>query len=121
MKKIVFVLILAAAALAFTPDASASVCNLCSDPDASSLNVAGSQSAKAKKKTATVTFKTSIRCHNCVKKITENISFEKGVKDLSVSLDEKLVTITYDPSRTDEATLAKALEKLGYTVEKVKR
>ena len=69
----------------------------------------------------TVTFKTSMTCKNCVKKITENISFEKGVKDLSVSLDEKLVTITYDPSRTDEATLAKALEKLGYTVEKVKR
>lgn len=121
MKKIVFVLILAAAALAFSPAASAYDCNFCSDPDASSLNVAGSTSPKAKKKTAVVTFKTSIRCHNCVKKITENISFEKGVKDLSVSLDEKLVTITYDPSKTDEATLAKALEKLGYTVEKVKR
>lgn len=73
---------------------------------------------KADKKTATVTFKTTIHCKNCVKKVNDNIAFEKGVKDLKISLDEKLVTITYDPSKTDEATLAKALEKLGYKAEK---
>ena len=65
----------------------------------------------------TVTFKTTIHCKNCVRKINDNIPFEKGVKDLKVSLDEKLVTITYDPSKTDETTLAKAIEKLGYKVE----
>ena len=73
---------------------------------------------KSDKKTATVTFKTTIHCKNCVKKVNDNIAFEKGVKDLKISLDEKLVTITYDPSKTDEATLAKALEKLGYKAEK---
>ena len=72
----------------------------------------------SQKKTETVTFKTSIHCQNCVRKINENISFEKGVKDLKVSLDDKQVTISYDPSKTDEATLAKAIEKLGYDVEK---
>lgn len=72
-----------------------------------------------KKKTETVTFKTSLHCDKCVKKVNENISFEKGVKDLSVSLSEKKVTICYDPSKTDEATLAKAIEKLGYSAEKV--
>ena len=115
MKKIVFVLMIVLASMAFSSAAFGL------DSSASGYHPSAALSAKAKKKTAVVTFKTSIRCHNCVKKITENISFEKGVKDLSVSLDEKLVTITYDPSRTDEATLAKALEKLGYTVEKVKR
>ena len=73
-----------------------------------------------KKKTQTVSFKTSMHCKNCVKKITDNISFEKGVKDLKVSLDDKLVTISYDPAKTDEAALAKAIEKLGYTVETVR-
>ena len=70
------------------------------------------------KKAATVTFKTTIHCKNCVKKVNDNISFEKGVKDLKVSLEDKLVTVTYDPSKTDEATLAKAIEKLGYKAEK---
>ena len=72
-----------------------------------------------KKKTETVTFKTSMTCKNCVKKIEGNIPFEKGVRDLKVSLEDKLVTITYDPSKTDEETLCKAIEKLGYTAEKV--
>ena len=74
---------------------------------------------KKVKKTETVTFKVSMHCKNCVAKITDNISFVKGVEDLKVSLDQKTVTITYDPAKTDEATLQKAIEKLGYTAEKV--
>lgn len=73
------------------------------------------------KKTETVTFNISIHCANCVKKVNENLSFEKGVKDLSVSLEKKQVTITYDPTKTDEATLRKAIGKLGYSAEKVER
>lgn len=61
-----------------------------------------------------------MHCKNCVRKISENISFEKGVEDLQVSLDDKLVTIKYNPSKTDEAKLADAIRKLGYEVEKVK-
>ena len=66
--------------------------------------------------TKTVTFNVSMHCKNCVKKINDNVAFEKGVKDLSVSLDSKTVTVTYDPARTDVAKLKAALEKLGYKV-----
>ena len=66
--------------------------------------------------TKTVTFNVSMHCKNCVKKINDNVAFEKGVKDLSVSLDQKTVTVTYDPARTDVAKLKAALEKLGYKV-----
>lgn len=76
-------------------------------------------SAPDKKETKTVTFKTTMHCENCVRKVTENISFLRGVKDLKVSLDENVVTITYDPARTNEQTLADAIRKLGYEVEKV--
>ena len=72
-----------------------------------------------KAKTETVTYKTTMHCQNCVKKVTDNISFLRGVKDLKVSLDDKLVPISYDPSRTDEKTLAEAIRKLGYEAEKV--
>ncbi|MGM9740550.1 MAG: heavy-metal-associated domain-containing protein [Candidatus Cryptobacteroides sp.] len=64
----------------------------------------------------TVTFNVSMHCGNCVKKINENISFEKGVKNLEVSLDKKTVTVTYDPAKTDVTKLKAALEKLGYKV-----
>ena len=73
------------------------------------------QNAK-KAATKTVTFNVSMHCKNCVKKINDNVAFEKGVKDLSVSLDQKTVTVTYDPARTDVAKLKAALEKLGYKV-----
>ena len=81
--------------------------------------VSALQDKKAKKEKKTVTYNASMHCKNCVAKITDNVSFVKGVEDLKVSLDEKTVTITYDSAKTDEATLQKAIEKLGYTAEKV--
>ncbi|MGN1233574.1 MAG: heavy-metal-associated domain-containing protein [Candidatus Cryptobacteroides sp.] len=66
--------------------------------------------------TKTVTFNVTMHCEKCVKKVNENIAFEKGVKDLVVSLDKKTVTVTYDPAKTDVAKLKAALEKLGYKV-----
>ena len=111
MKRALITLALVLGALSFSVQAAA----------ASSEQPAAEQQAKkkdAKKKTQTVSFKTSIHCKNCVKKVQDNIAFEKGVKDLKVSLEDKVVTISYDPSKTDEAALAKALEKLGYTAEK---
>lgn len=79
---------------------------------------AGAESVVAqaqKKAVKTVTFNAGMHCQNCVKKVKENISFEKGVKALEVNLEKKTVTITYDPAKTNEATLKKAVEKLGYT------
>ena len=73
---------------------------------------------KKKAKPVTVTYNVNMHCAKCVTKIKDNISFLKGVEDLKVSLDEKTVVITYNPSKTDEATLVKAIEKCGYTAEK---
>ena len=85
------------------------------ETNASALNsaIAGAP----KKDVKTVVFKVGLHCQNCVKKVKENISFEKGVKGLEVSLDNKTVTVTYDPSKTDVQTLKKAIEKLGYKAE----
>ncbi len=100
------------------------VCALCvsaslPQPVVAASSAPSSLQDRQKKKVETVTFRTTIHCKNCVKKIMDNIAFERGVKDLKVSLDEKLVTITYDSSKTDEAALVRALEKLGYKAEKV--
>ena len=42
-----------------------------------------------KKKTGKVTFLVSMHCENCKAKIEKNISWEKGVKDLSVRFGEQ--------------------------------
>ncbi len=62
----------------------------------------------------TVIFATKLHCKNCVKKVNENIAFEKGVKDLKVDLEAQTITVKYDSSKTSVEKLAEAINKLGY-------
>ncbi len=83
------------------------------------VSVTDKKPSKKSKKYKDVTFKAHLHCESCVKKVMENISYEKGVKGLDVSLEEQRISIKYDPSKTNEETLAKAIQKLGYEVEKL--
>ena len=74
---------------------------------------------KKTRKTVTVTYKVNMHCKKCVSKLTDNLSFLKGVEDLKISLEDKTVAITFNPAKTDEETLAKAIAKCGYTAEKI--
>jgi len=60
-----------------------------------------------------------MHCQSCKAKIERDIVFEKGVKEVEAALDKKLVTIKYDATKTDPEKIAKAIEKLGYTVKQV--
>jgi copper chaperone CopZ len=83
--------------------------------------VSGAQEKKEKakkEKNEKVTFTVDMYCENCKAKIEKNISWEKGVKDLTVNLEKKTVTIVYNPQKTTEKKLKKAIEKLGYTCER---
>ncbi len=79
---------------------------------------AQAQDKKSKqKKTEEVTFNVNMNCHNCQAKIEKNIPWEKGVKDLKVDLENKTVTVSYDPKKTDPEKLKAAFEKLEFTCE----
>ena len=85
--------------------------------ESASVEVASQKKPKKQKaEVKEVTFNVSLHCENCMKKVQENISFEKGVKDLHVCLEDQIVSITYDASKTSEETLKAAIEKLGYPV-----
>jgi copper chaperone CopZ len=71
--------------------------------------------ASDKKDEKTVTFNVNMDCHSCVKKIEGNIPYEKGVKDLQVSLEKKEVTVTFRTDKTSTDKLIEAFKKLGYT------
>ncbi|MBQ8838652.1 MAG: heavy-metal-associated domain-containing protein [Bacteroidales bacterium] len=70
--------------------------------------------SRKKGETKEVTFHVHLHCNNCVKKVQDNIGFEKGVKDLEVSLEEQTVRVKFDASKTSESVLKAAIEKLGY-------
>ena len=71
---------------------------------------------KKKGEVKEVTFNVHLHCENCMKKVQENISFEKGVKDLHVCLEDQTVSIKYDAAKTTEDKLKAAIEELGYPV-----
>ena len=64
----------------------------------------------------TVVFTTNpvMHCANCENKIKSNLRFEKGVKTIETNVAQQRVTVGYDASKTDAATLQKAFGKFGY-------
>ena len=83
---------------------------------AATAETSASMQNKKKAEIKEVVFNVGLHCENCVKKVTENISFEKGVKDLKVSLEDQTVTVKFDAAKTSEETLKAAIQKLGYPV-----
>ena len=69
------------------------------------FSVSLSAAPKKKAEVKEVTFSVHLHCQNCVNKVQENIAFEKGVKDLKISLGHQTVYIKYDAAKTSEQTL----------------
>lgn len=89
------------------------------------LAVTGSVEARAAKpskkaEVKEIVIKSSLHCEKCVKKVEENISFEKGVKALKVDLDSNTITVSFDAAKTSGETLVNAVRKLGYSAEIMK-
>ncbi|MBR4756447.1 MAG: heavy-metal-associated domain-containing protein [Bacteroidales bacterium] len=89
-------------------------------PAATAQDPVRTKAEKADGNICTVSFSTDMNCESCVEKVSENIAFEKGVKDLKVSLEEEKITVKYDKRKTTEEVLAAAIRKLGYKAEKIK-
>ena len=109
MKKIV-ILILAALAAFVAP----SMVSMNSEASAQII-----KKSKQKSEIKGVTFNVELHCAGCVKKVQENLAFEKGVKDLHVCMESQVIALKYDAARTNEETLKNAIIKLGVPVKGV--
>ncbi|MBO5902221.1 MAG: heavy-metal-associated domain-containing protein [Alistipes sp.] len=67
---------------------------------------------KGEKQTVTVEFMTSLDCEGCAKKINDTLPYEKGVRDVKVDVPTKVVTVTYDPAKTNNEAIIKAFAKV---------
>lgn len=72
--------------------------------------------SKQKSEIKGVTFNVELHCAGCVKKVQENLAFEKGVKDLHVCMESQVIALKYDAAKTNEETLKNAIIKLGVPV-----
>ena len=75
--------------------------------------------SKQKSEIKGVTFNVELHCAGCVKKVQENLAFEKGVKDLHVCMESQVIALKYDAAKTNEETLKNAIIKLGVPVKGV--
>ncbi len=66
-----------------------------------------------------VKIKTSAVCEMCKARIERNLAFEKGVKEATLDVSTKVVTIKYNPAKTDVAKLKANITKTGYDADEV--
>ena len=66
-----------------------------------------------------VKIKTSAICGMCKARIERNLAFEKGVKESDLDVKTKVVTIKYNPAKTDVSKLKANISKTGYDAEEV--
>ena len=59
-----------------------------------------------------------MQCDGCASTIQTILSREPGVKSASVSFPKRSASVFYDPTDTDAARIAAAVEKAGFTVER---
>jgi copper chaperone CopZ len=63
----------------------------------------------------TVKFKcTEMSCQKCAKSITASVNKLPGIADINVDLDSKIITVTFDDSKTDVQTVLNAIVEAGY-------
>ena len=80
----------------------------------------GSLSAQ-KTENKLVCFKSDMDCANCEKTLTENLKFEKGIKDLKVDHISNTILVEYKDGKNTDDGIAKAIENKGYVAEKISK
>ncbi len=70
--------------------------------------------------TNTVQIKTSAVCDQCKERIEHDLSFEKGVKSSVLDEKTKIVTVVYNPEKTNEQKVREAITKIGYDADSLK-
>jgi mercuric ion binding protein len=69
--------------------------------------------------TEKVSIKTSAVCNMCKQTIEKDLSYEKGVKEANLDVKTQMLTVTYNPKKTNPEKLRKAVSKVGYDADNV--
>lgn len=78
------------------------------------LGVVFSTVANKPSKEKEVKIKTSAVCDDCKERIEKNLTLSKGITEAVLNLDDKVVTVKYNPNKTNEAAIRKIITDIGY-------
>ena len=73
----------------------------------------------AKKGSEMVQFKTSAVCDMCKSRLEKSLAYEKGVQAANLDVPSKVLTVTYNPAKTNASALRTAVQKTGYDADAV--
>jgi copper chaperone CopZ len=71
------------------------------------------------KKTDEVRIKTSLMCGMCKTRITDGLIYEKGIKEVTVDIPTKYVTVKYNTKQTNPDKIRQHISNLGYDADEV--
>ena len=71
------------------------------------------------KNTEELKIQTSAVCGMCKERIEHNLGFEKGIKSVSLDDETKVVTVGYNPKKTNPDDIRDAISKIGYDADDV--
>lgn len=77
-------------------------------------------SAQTTRDRKTIRIKTSVECKMCRERIEHYFKKMQGILHLNVNYYNKLVTVSYMPSRTNPSVIRTAIANLGYDADTVK-
>lgn len=62
-----------------------------------------------------VTFKSSLHCHSCVKKVESELPYMvNGLQEVTCDLEKNTITVIYNSNKTTSDAIKKSIIKLGY-------
>lgn len=66
-----------------------------------------------------LSIKTSAVCTMCKATIEKALAYEKGVKSATLDVPSKVVTVSYNPKKTDVTKIKKAINQSGYDADEL--
>ena len=64
---------------------------------------------------------TSAICEMCKETIEYDLTFAKGIKDVNLNLENKIVTVAFKPGKTTAKDIRERITKLGYHADSLRR
>jgi periplasmic mercuric ion binding protein len=74
----------------------------------------------SQKNTKEIKIQTSAVCAMCKDRIEGAFAYETGVKKTDLDLQTKILTVVYNPAKTDENKIRKIINDLGYDADDTK-
>tara|TARA_R110002050_G_C8962575_1_gene514666 strand:- start:13617 stop:13961 length:345 start_codon:yes stop_codon:yes gene_type:complete len=67
----------------------------------------------------TIKIKTSSQCEMCKETIEKKMAFEKGVKSAVLDVESSVLTVVYNPKKTNPDLIKKAVNMAGYDADEM--